>query len=414
MRAPIAPLNPPPRILMGPGPVGVEPRVLQAMALPMLGQFDPAFRAYMHDVTLLLRDLFQTRNEWAFLVNGTARAGIESLLVSILRPGDRVLVPVMGRFGWLLAEIAERCGAAVKVIERPWGSVFAPEEIEEAIRRERPRLVALIHGDTSTTMAQPLADIGPLCRRYGALSFVDVTATLGGMDVPVDAWQIDAVAAGLQKCLSGPPGIAPLTFNDAIVKTVAPRRHTEKGIRRDGEKLGVEPIIASNYFDLAMLMDYWKDALPHHTEAASLLYAAHECIRIVLEEGLEARFARHRLASDALCAGIEALGLTVFGDRPHKMPNVTGVVIPAGIDGEQVRRHLLDHFGVEIGTTFGQLKGKIWRIGTMGYVCRKENVLICLAALESALRQQKFKSLTGSGVDAALAAYQAAANPRTP
>ncbi|HEY2137490.1 MAG TPA: alanine--glyoxylate aminotransferase family protein, partial [Xanthobacteraceae bacterium] len=327
-------LDPPPRLLMGPGPVGVDPRVLRAMAMPMLGQFDPAFTAYMNETMALLRQIFRTQNKWAFLVDGTARAGIEALLVSLIAPGDKVLVPVFGRFGHLLAEIAARCGGEVVTIARDWGTVFTIDEIESAIKTHKPRILALVHGDTSTTMAQPLAGIGDVCRRHDVIFYSDVTATLGGMAVNVDAWKLDAVSAGLQKCLSGPPGSAPITFNERVVEIVRHRRHVEAGIRSPGQADSPGPRIQSNYFDLAMLMDYWGEArLNHHTEATSMLYAAREAVRNALAEGLAARFARHRAASRALTAGLRAMGLTLFGDQAHKMPNVTGVVIPPGVDG---------------------------------------------------------------------------------
>jgi (S)-ureidoglycine-glyoxylate aminotransferase len=402
----IGELNPPPRILMGPGPVGVDPRVLRALSMPMLGQFDPAFTTYMNETMELLRRLYKTGNRWSLLIDGTARAGIEAILVSIIVPGDKVLVPVFGRFGHLLAEISARCGAEVVTIDREWGTVFTPDEIEAAIRRHKPRVLAVVHGDTSTTMAQPLADIGPICRAHDVILYADATATLGGSDVAVDAWQIDAASSGLQKCLSGPPGSSPITFNARVADIVTRRKHIEAGIRTAGVVDGNGPRIASNYFDLAMLMDYWSESrLNHHTEATSMLYAAREAVRIVLEEGLDAGFARHRLASDALTAGLLAMGLELFGDQRHKMPNVTGVVIPAGVAGEAVRSTLLNDFGIEIGTSFGPLHGRVWRIGTMGYVCRKENVLHCLAALDAALRRAGYTAPAGAGVDAALAVY---------
>jgi (S)-ureidoglycine-glyoxylate aminotransferase len=401
-------LNPPPRILMGPGPVGVDPRVLRAMAMPMLGQFDPAFTAYMNETMALLRQLYRTKNRWAFLVDGTARAGIEAILVSLIVPGDKVLVPVFGRFGHLLAEISSRCRADVVTIEREWGTVFTPDEIEDAIKKHRPKILALVHGDTSTTMAQPLAEIGGICARHDVIFYTDTTATLGGMDVAVDDWKIDAVSAGLQKCLSGPPGTSPITFGERVVEIVNARKHIEAGIRPEGYVEGNAPIIQSNYFDLGMLMDYWGSHLNHHTEATSMLYAAREAVRLTLAEGLESRFARHRLASSAITDGLTAMGLTLFGDQTNKMPNVTGVVIPDGVDGEKARAIMLNDFGIEIGTSFGPLRGKIWRIGTMGYVCRKENVLICLSALEAALRQCGFQPKSGAGVDAALAVYRKA------
>ena len=405
-------LNPPPRLMMGPGPVNVDPRVLNAMSMPLLGQFDPAFTEYMNEVMVLYRKVFQTENRWTFLIDGTARAAIETFMVSVIEPGDKVLVPVFGRFGHLLTEIAERCAADVEIIEVEWGEVFAPQQIEDAVKRVRPKVVALCQGDTSTTVAQPLSEVGEICARYDALSYVDATASLVGMDLPVDKWKIDCVSVSLQKCLAGPPGIAPITFNDRVAEIVNRRKHIEKGIRPEGFEAAGGPMVASNYFDLGMLMDYWSEArLNHHTEATSMLYAARECARVVLKEGLPNVFERHALASRAMMAGLEGLGLKIFGDKTHKMPNVTGVYIPEGINGEEgeaIRSEMLHDFGIEIGTSFGPLHGKIWRIGAMGYNCRKHNILTCLAALEATLRQHKIDMPAGGGVDAALAAYRAA------
>jgi (S)-ureidoglycine-glyoxylate aminotransferase len=403
-------LNPPPRLLMGPGPVGVDPRVLRAMSMPMLGQFDPAFTAYMNEMMELLRQLYRTKNKWSLLVDGTARAGVEAILVSIISPGDKVLVPSFGRFGFLLAEVSKRCGGEVVTIERDWGTVFTPDEIEAAIKQHKPRVLAVVHGDTSTTMAQPLDQLGAICRKHDVLLYTDATASLGGMDVAIDAWQVDAASSGLQKCLSGPPGSSPITLNERIVDVVKRRRHVEGGIRPANFVDGDGPVIQSNYFDLGMLMDYWSEMrLNHHTEATSMLYAAREAVRIVLAEGLDACFARHRLASDAITAGLVEMGLTLFGDQANKMPNVTGVYIPDAVNGDAVRSMMLNDFGIEIGTSFGPLHGKIWRIGTMGYVCRKESVLTCLAALEVCLRQAGFRA--GSGTDAALAVYRTGEAP---
>jgi (S)-ureidoglycine-glyoxylate aminotransferase len=404
-----AELDPPPRLMMGPGPVNVHPRVLNALSMPLLGQFDPAFTEYMNEVMALYRQIFQTGNRQTFMIDGTARAGIETLMISVLEPGDKVLVPVFGRFGHLLTEIAERCQADVELIETEWGTVFDPGQIEEAVKRVRPKLVALCQGDTSTTVAQPLAEIGEICARYDAISYVDSTASIVGMDLPVDLWKLDAVSCGLQKCLAGPPGIAPITFNDRVADLVNARKHIEKGIRPDDFKAAGGRMIASNYFDLSMLMDYWSETrLNHHTEATSMLYAARECARIVLQEGLRPTFDRHQLASDAMVAGLEATGLTVFGDQGHKMPNVTGVYIPDGVEGESIRSSMLNDFGIEIGTSFGPLHGKIWRIGAMGYNCQKHNILTCLNALEAVLRQHGVGVPSGAAVDAALAQYRAA------
>jgi (S)-ureidoglycine-glyoxylate aminotransferase len=400
-------LNPAPRLLMGPGPINADPRVLRAMSAQLLGQFDPQFRDYMKEVSELYRAVFQTRNRWTLLVDGTARAGIEAALVSLIEPGDKVLVPVFGRFGHLKVEIARRCGAEVRAVETEWGTVLPAETLEREIRSFKPKVVAVSHGDTSTTMAQPLAELGKLCRQHEALLYVDATATLGGMDMPLDAWQLDVVSAGLQKCLGGPSGSAPLTLNDRAEGTILRRRHTEQGLRKADEPQGAGPVIRSNYFDLAMLMDYWSDrALNHHTESTSMLYAARECARILLQEGLPRAFARHAAASRALTAGLSAMGLKLFGDLQHKMPNVTGVHIPEGVDGEKVRRALLGHFNIEIGTSFGPLHGRIWRIGTMGYNARQDAVLVTLGALEAVLAGEGFKLPRGAAVDAALSVYR--------
>ncbi len=405
-----AELDPEPRLLMGPGPVDVYPRVLRSLAAPMLGQFDPQFTQYMNEVMALYRRVFLTDNRWTLLVDGTARAGIEACLASIVAPGDKVLVPIFGRFGHLLCEIAGRCGAELVTLETEWGTVFEPDRVVEAVRRHRPRLVAVVHGDTSTTLAQPLAEIGPACREAGALVFVDATASVGGNPLAVDEWQLDAVSAGLQKCLSGPPGVAPLTFNERVAETVLARKHIESGIRPASAVDAEGPRIRSNYFDLPMLMDYWSPArLNHHTEATTMLYAARECARVLLDESLAACQARHALTGRALRAGLEAMDLQLYGDPDHRMSSVTGVYIPAGVDGERVRGEMLRDFGIEIGTSFGPLHGKIWRIGTMGHVCRKPNVLRCLTALEVALRRAGHTVPAGAGAQAAYGVYEAVA-----
>ena len=404
--APFDELNPAPRLLMGPGPINAHPRVLQALAAPMLGQFDPQFRAYMKQTMSLYRRVFETRNRWTLLVDGTARAGIECVLASAVEPGERVLVLSFGRFGQLMIEIARRAGADVRVVETAWGTVFRPEQVEAALVRHSPKLVAVCQGDTSTTMAQPLDAIGALCHRNGAMLQVDATATLGGMPLPVDAWQIDCATSGLQKCLAGPSGSAPITISERMAQTVYRRRHIEEGLRPANYVPGEGAIVGSNYFDLAMLIDYWSDlGLNHHTEATSMLYAARECARLFLQEGHERAFRRHALAGEALAAGVEAMGLRIFGDRAHKMPNVTGVHIPDGVAGDRVRSALLADFNVEIGTSFGPLQGKVWRIGTMGVNARKDAVLTTLGALEAVLAGEHVKLPRGAAVDAARAVY---------
>lgn len=396
------------RLLMGPGPSNVHPRVLRAMSAAVLGQFDPEFTTVMNQVMALYRGVFQTKNKWTFMVDGTSRAAIEAAMVSVLAPGETVLVVSSGRFGLLLQEIGERCSANVEIVAAPWGEIVPMEQIAAAARRVRPRLIACVHGDTSTTMAQPLEGLGEAARSVGALSYVDATATLGGMNVPVDAWGADIVTAGLQKCLGGPPGIAPITISDRAAERIHARRHVEKGIASAGDAAGPAPVIGSNYFDLAMVMDYWSEKrLNHHTEAASMLYAARECARIVLGEGLETRIERHRVAGAAMTAGVEALGLKVYGDRASKMFNATGVWIPEGVNGEGLRKRMREEFEIEIGTSFGPLAGKIWRIGTMAGNARRHHVAHTLMALETALRREGFTA-AGSGVDAALGVYDGA------
>lgn len=398
--------DPPPRLLMGPGPINADPRVLRAMSAPLIGQFDPAMTGAMNRTMALYRQVFRTTNAATLIVDGSARAGIEAVMVSLIEPGDRVLVPVFGRFGHLLTEIAERCGADVHTIEVPWGEVFPADQLEAAIARVEPVMVATVHGDTSTTMCQPLEALGPLCRRYGALLYADVTASIAGNRFEMDRWGIDAASAGLQKCLAGPSGSAPVSLSPSAVTRITGRKRVEAGIREASDDAEGSPTIRSNYFDLAMLLDYWgKRRLNHHTEATSMLYAALECARILLAEGVDQAVERHRRHGKAMAAGAIGLGLDLFGDQTNKMHNVVGIEIPAGIDGDGVRSDLLNQFGIEIGTSFGPLHGRVWRIGTMGYNSRTDAVLTTLAALEQTLRRRGLSVPPGGGVDAALGAY---------
>ncbi len=399
------PVNPPPRLLMGPGPVDADPRVLRAMSAALVGQFDPFMTECMAETSQLLREVFRTDNEATLVIDGTSRAGIEAALVSLLEPGDRVLVPVFGRFGHLLAEIAERCGADVHTIETEWGTVFEPEQIAAALQRVRPKVLAMVQGDTSTTMCQPLAELGALCREHGVLLYSDVTASLAGNEFAADAWGVDAATAGLQKCLGGPPGAAPITLSPAAVEVITSRRHVEAGIKTDADANRGRRI-ASNYFDLAMILDYWGPRrLNHHTEATTMLYGTRECARLLVNEGLEAAVQRHRLNGAALGAGLAALGLQLYGDQRYRMNNVVAVQIPAGVSDDGVRGGMLDDFGIEIGTSFGPLRGKVWRVGTMGYNARRDAVLTTLAALEAVLRAQGHPVAGGAGVGAAKEVY---------
>jgi (S)-ureidoglycine-glyoxylate aminotransferase len=388
-------LLPSPRILLGPGPTMADPRVLRAMATPLLGQFDPEFTAIMGEVMALSRFAFQTDNAFTFPVSGTGRAGLEAAITSLVEPGDRVVVGECGRFGLLLIELAERCGADVVVVREEWGRVIAPDRIAEALARGRTRLVAMIHGETSTGVLQPLQEIARLARAHDALLLADVVVTLGGCEVAVDRWGVDVAVAGTQKCLSCPSGLAPITYNVRAADVLRARKSK----------------VPSNYLDLAQLADYWSPArFNHHTAPTAMVYGLREALRAFREEGLDARFARHRLHGDALRAGLQALGLALFGKEAaaHRLPFITPVVVPDGVDELRVRRRLLEDFGIEIGAAFGQLQGKIWRIGTMGYAAARPNVLLCLAALENVLRGEGWRAPAGAGVDAAVAHYAAA------
>ncbi|AND16664.1 pyridoxal-phosphate-dependent aminotransferase family protein [Rathayibacter tritici] len=406
--APFLPVDPPPRLLMGPGPINADPRVLRAMSAQLVGQYDPFMTATMTETQELYRQVFRTRNDKTMLIDGTSRAGIEAALVSMLEPGDRVLVPIFGRFGHLLREIAERCGAEVHVIEAEWGQVFPVSAIAEALARVKPKVLAVVHGDTSTTMAQPLEDLGALCEKHGALFYTDVTASLAGNAFAADELGLDAVSAGLQKCLGGPSGSAPVTFSEKAVAVIESRKSIEAGIRDEGDAVSARRV-RSNYFDLGMVFDYWGPRrLNHHTEATTMLYGARECARLLVEEGIDAAVARHELHGAAMLAGVRGLGLEVFGDVAHKMSNVVAVHIPQGVNGDAVRGEMLTDFGIEIGTSFGPLHGKVWRIGTMGYNARTDAVLTTLAALEAVLRRAGAAVPVGGGIAGAYEVYGAA------
>ncbi|HEO8421432.1 pyridoxal-phosphate-dependent aminotransferase family protein [Niallia sp. FSL W8-0635] len=401
-------LNTPLRTIMTPGPVEVDPRVLRALSTPILGQFDPAFTAIMNDVMIMIQQVFQTKNQWAYPVDGTSRSGLEAVLASVIEPGDKVLIPIYGRFGHLLTEIAERYGADIHLLHCEWGEVFDPEIIISEMKKVNPKIVALVHGETSTGCMQPLEEVGKACREQDILFIVDAVATIGGADVQTDNWCIDAVIGGNQKCLSVPSGNAPITYNDRVEKVLNARKKVERGIATDSEltEKKVHAPIRSNYLDLAQLQDYWSPRrLNHHTEATSMLYALHEGLRIVLEEGMENRFARHQYHEQALIEGIKGMGLELFGDKRWKLPTVTCIKVPEGIDAESVRSMMLQQFGVEIASSFGPLHGKIWRIGTMGYSCRKENVLFVLASLEACLIRHGVKLPSGQALQATLDFY---------
>ncbi|GAA1663378.1 alanine--glyoxylate aminotransferase family protein [Microbacterium lacus] len=402
------PIAPPARLLMGPGPISAYPSVLTAMSAALVGQYDPFMTATMTETQELYRRVWGTSNDATVLIDGTSRAGIEAAMISLIRPGDRVLVPVFGRFGHLLAEIAERAMAEVHTIEVPWGQVFPVSAIEQAILAVKPQLLGLVQGDTSTTMLQPLDEVGALCAKHGVLFYSDATASLGGNPFEADAWGLDAATAGLQKCLGGPSGSAPITLSERAVELIRSRKKIEAGIREEGDEDAAD-FIRSNYFDLGMILDYWGPRrLNHHTEATSMLYGARECARLLLLEGRDEVIARHRLHGAAMLAGVQGLGLTVFGDLAHKMTNVVAVEIPEGVPGDAARTAMLTDFGIEIGTSFGPLHGRVWRIGTMGYNARTDAVLQTLAALETVLRRFCAPVAANGGVDAAQGIYASA------
>jgi len=316
-------------------------------------------------------------------------------MVSLLEPGDRVVIGECGRFGLLMTDIAERCGADVVPVRAEWGRSIEPDAIARALGGGRTRMVALVHGETSTGVLQPLGDIARLTRDHDALLMADAVVTLGGCEVAVDRWGVDVTVAGTQKCLSCPSGLAPITYS-ARAEAVLEKRASR---------------VRSNYLDLGQLQRYWSPArYNHHTAPTSMVFGLREALRAVVTEGLEARFERHRLHGAALRAGLAAMGLSLFGREPEerRLPFITPVIVPDGIDELRVRRRLLEEFGIEIGAAFGVLQGKIWRVGTMGYSARRENVLLCLAALESVLRGEGLETGPGAGVTAARLCYEKA------
>jgi len=383
-------LNPPTRLLCGTGPANPDPRVLRAMAAPVLGQFDPAFTAIMTDVMDLGRAVFRTANPRTFAISGTGRASIEAGLASLIESGDRVLVANSGRFGDLFVDIATRYGARVNQVRAEWGQAVDPQAIADAIHREHPRLVCMVHGETSTGVWQPLGEIGAVCHSHDALLAVDAVVTLGGVPVETDAWQIDVCFAGGQKCVGLPSGMSPITYNDRAERALAARKTA----------------VVSNYFDLTQLQRYWSpERLNHHTLPTSMTYALREALRLIVEEGLEARCARHRRAGDALKAGLAAMGLELFGNPHHRLPMITAIRIPDGIDDEPARLQLLEDFGIEIATSFGPLRGRVWRIGTMGYNAELKTVLAVLHGLEHVLRSRGVAASRNVAVEAARSVY---------
>lgn len=381
------------RLIMTPGPVGIDPRVSQAMSSSILGQFDPDFTNIMNQTMEMIRASFMTKNKWSFPIDGTSRAGIEAVIASIVKPGDKVLVPIIGRFGQLLVELVERAGGEVHTIQRPMGEVFDQAEIIAALDEIQPKVLALVHGETSTGRMQPMDQLGKACKERGVFSVVDAVATYLGTVIPVDEWELDAVIGGAQKCLSIPSGITPITFNDRFAEEINKRKRVESGIRT-AEDEADNPFITSNYLDLTQLQDYWSERrLNHHTEATVMIYALYQGLRLALEEGVEKRAQRHEYHHTALKKAIKALGLTIYSDNHHEMKMVTCVEIPENLDGEAFRSGLLKEYGVEIASSFGALHGKIWRIGTMGYVVQKMNIVTFVTIFSAYLVNSGVKGL---------------------
>lgn len=399
----IQPFLIPTRTIMTPGPVEAHPSVLRAMGSPILGQFDPAFLTIMDEIKEMIKVPFQTTNEEAFAIDGTSRSGLEAALIALIEPGDKVLIPAYGRFAYLLGEIAERAKAEVIYLEKQWDSAFDPKDVIQAIDEHEPKIVAMVHGETANGQMQPLEKIGSHCRQKDIFFVVDTVATYGGVEIKVDEWKIDIAIAGTQKCVSVPSGLSLITYNDRVKTVLDSRYQKELGLSKDFRN---ERHINNNYLDLSQLQRYWSDErINHHTEATSMIYALHEGLRLLVNEGIENSYKRHLLNDEAIQAGIKAMGLDIYGDIDTKMPTVTPVLIPKGIDGEGVREMLLNEFGVEIASSFGPLNGKVWRIGNMGYSSRKENVLQVLGAFEASLIYQGADIAAGKGVQAALQVY---------
>ncbi len=370
----------------------VHPRVLKAMSTPLLGHLDPEFLTIMNEVQAQLRAVFQTGNPFTIAVSGTGSAGMEAALVNLIEPGDIVIVGVNGVFGSRMADIVGRCGGSAVKVEAPWGQVVDPQRVEEALKREpRVKAVALVHAETSTGAHQPLEAMGGLCRRYGALVVVDAVTSLGGVPVEVDAWGIDACYSGTQKCLSCPPGLSPLTLSPRALEAIKARKGK----------------VQSWYLDLSLIADYWAEGKRayHHTAPISMVYALREALRLVLEEGLELRFARHRRNSAALMAGLSALGCAPQAQDGHRLPTLNCVRVPDGMDEAAVRKALLAEFGIEIGGGLGPLARKVWRIGLMGESSRHEHVVTLLSALEQIFRRHGWTAPPGSALKAALQVY---------
>ena len=391
MMNPMDELRPPTRLMLTPGPSCVSPRVYRALATPLVGHVDPWFTEFMGGVQELLRRVFQTKNNITFPISASGTGGIETAVVNALEPGDEAIVCVNGIFTARMAEIGERTGAKIHRVSAPIGRTVDPEDVRRAGQGRKIKFVGLAHGETSSGVVTKIEPFRTVADELGALLVVDSVATLGGVPLDVDRQRIDICFSGTQKAISAPPGMAPITVN-ARVEDMLRNRKTK---------------VQSWYFDLTTVMNYWgKERTYHHTPPISLIYALHEALRIVLEEGLEAGWERHRQNQAALVAGLEAMGIRLFVENPEdRLPTVTAVYIPSGIDGDKVRGRLLNEFNIEISGGLGVIKTTTWRIGLMGYSSQRANVLLFLDVLERVLLDQGMKLPIGAGIAAAAGSF---------
>ena len=381
------PLEPPDRLLMGPGPSDVHPRVLKAMSTTLIGHLDPAFVQMMNEVQELLRYTLRTKNRWTIPVSGTGSAAMEAAFANLVEPGNVVAVPSNGYFGDRMASMVERAGGVVVRVDAPWGEPLDPDDVASVLSEHRPVIFAFVHAETSTGALQPdVPELTRIAHEHGALVIADTVTSLGGVELRVDEWGVDAAYSGGQKCLSCPPGASPLTLNDRAMAKVLARE---------------EPV-RSWYLDLSLLQSYWGDDRSyHHTAPITNVYALREALRLVAEEGLEQRWARHRRVAGGLKAGVVGMGLGMLPEDSWWLPSLNAVRVPEGVDAGEVIRTLLSEHGIEISGGFGPLAGKIFRIGCMGYSCQPANVLALLPALARVLELQGFTADVDGGLTAA-------------
>ncbi|MGA7089112.1 MAG: alanine--glyoxylate aminotransferase family protein [Candidatus Acidiferrales bacterium] len=393
----IGELNPPVRVMLTPGPSCMDPRVYRALAAPLVGHLDPWFLEMMGEVQGLLRRVFQTQNRLTYPISASGSGGIEASVMNLLEAGDECIVCINGMFSERMAIIAERSAANVIRVEAPYGRPVDPDDVRRAAHGRKIKFVGLAHGETSTGVVQRIDDFRKVADECGALLVVDAVATLAGYPLDVDRQRIDICFSGTQKAISAPPGMAPITVSTRAEEAVRARKSP----------------VQSWYFDFVPVMNYWgKERTYHHTPPVSLIYALREALRLVIEETLESRWERHMYNQQALLSGIEAMGLEPYVENPaDRLVTVTGVKIPAGIEDGKVRRQLLDEFNIEIAGGIGATKGKIWRVGLMGYSSQKANVLLLLAALDKVFSDQGFKVPAGAGVAAAIRSYQQTSQP---